>query len=197
MPGGTFEGSNDKNFENVDTLFQIKEIPFRLFNKQQININKKFRYIRYKGADNSDCGISEIQIYGDSDVLKGAPYGYINGDEIKDHSYDKAFDGDPYTSFYSPNPSGDWVGIDLGKPCSISQIIFTPRNRDNFIRIDDMYELFCLKDNSWGSLGIQTTKSDSLIFENVPSNSLLYLKNHTRGNEERIFIYKDGVQVFL
>jgi len=199
MPGGAFEASNDKNFENVDTLFQIKEIPFRLFNKQQINNDKKYRYIRYLGADNSNCGISEIQIYGtaDSKILTGKPFGSINGDEVKNHTFEKAFDGDFYTSFYSPNPSGDWVGIDLGQPYSISQIIFTPRNRDNFIRIDDMYELFCLKGNSWSSLGNHTAKSDSLIFENVPSNSLLYLKNHTRGNEERIFIYKDGVQVFL
>ena len=197
LPDGVFEASNDKNFNNADTLFQIKEIPFRLFNIQSINVNKKYRYIRYKGADNSDCSISEIQVFEDSNILKGTPYGYIVGDAVKDHTYEKAFDGDPYTSFYSPNNSGDWVAIDLGRPCDISKIIFTPRNRDNFIRIDDRYELFYLKANTWNSLGMQTATSDSLIFESVPSNSLLYLKNHTRGNDERIFIYKDGVQVFL
>ena len=199
MPGGSFEASNDINFENVDTLFQIKEIPFRLFNTQLLNTNQKYRYIRYKGADNSHFEISEIQIYGtsNSEILKGSPFGSITGDEIKNHTFSKAFDGDPYTSFYSSNPSGGWIGIDLGEPYSISKIIFSPRNRDNFIRINDMYELFRLKKNTWVSLGTQTAKSDSLIYKNVPSNSLLYLKNYTRGSQERIFIYKDGVQVFL
>ena len=199
MPGSTFEASNDKNFENVDTLFQIKDIPFRLLNTQHISTNKKFRYIRYKGSDNSYCGISEIKIHGSSelDALKGRPFGYIIGDEVKNHTFDKAFDGNTYTSFYSSNPSGSWVGFDLGKPHSISKIIFTPRNRDNFIRINDMYEMFYLKGNTWNSLGTQVAKSDSLIFESVPLNSLLYLKNHTRGNEERTFIYKNNVQIFL
>ena len=42
-----------------------------------------------------------------------------------------------------------------------------------------------------------TIKADSLLFDNAPSNALFYLKNHTRGNDERIFIYKDEVQIFL
>jgi len=197
MPNGIFEASNDKDFKNADTLFEIKEIPYRLFHSQTINIDEKYRYVRYKGAFNTYCSISEIQIYGNTDILKGTPYGYINGDEVKGHTFDKAFDGDPYTSFYTPNNSGDWVGIDLGEACHITKIIYTPRNRDNFIRVNDEYELFYQGKNKWVSLGIKTAESDSLIFENVPSNALFYLKNHTRGKDERIFLYKDNVQIYL
>lgn len=38
--------------------------------------------------------------------------------------------------------------------------------------------------------------SDSLKFCGVPSNALLFLHNHTRGKEERIFFYKDGEQLW-
>ena len=196
MYGSTFEASNDKNFKHADTLFQITEIPFRLFNTQLIDNNNKYRYIRYCGGNESYCGISEIQIFGDTDfeILKGSPFGSIG---VNNHSQDNAFDENPYTSFYTSNPSGDWIGLDLGEPRKISKIIYTPRNRDNNIRVNDTYELLYLKKNIWNSLGRQTATSDSLVFNNVPSNSLLYLKNHTRGNQERIFIYKDDIQVFL
>lgn len=52
-----------------------------------------------------------------------------------------AFDGDPYTSFDYNQPDGGWAGIDLGKPVSVGKIVFTPRNRVNFIRKGDKYEL--------------------------------------------------------
>ena len=87
--------------------------------------------------------------------------------------------------------------MDLGKQHEMSKIIYTPRNRDNFIRINDRYELFHLSSTGWNSSGLQFARSDSLIFENVPSNTLLYLKNHTRGVQERIFLYKDDIQVFF
>ena len=200
MSGGVFEASSDRGFNHVDTLFQIRKIPMRLFNTAWINTDKKYRYIRYRGADNTSCGISEIQIFGDLDspALKGKVLGYIlDGDEIEKHGFENAFDGDPYTSFYSPNPNGDWVGIDLGQPFEISKIVYTPRNRDNFVRTGDQYELYYLEEETWQSLGVKIAESDSLIFENAPSNTLYYLKNHTRGKDERIFHYKDNTQIFF
>jgi hypothetical protein len=200
LPNGIFEASNDKDFNNTDTLYQIHEVPVRLSNTVWINTNNKYRYIRFKGTDNSSCSISEIQIYSNSDTAKlnGKPFGSIDGNEIGKHGYSNAFDGNPYTSFYSPNLSGDWVGIDLGKSYNISKIIYIPRNRDNFIRIGDRYELFYLEnENNWQSLGTKIADADSLVFENTPSNALFYLKNYTRGRDERIFIYKENTQVFL
>jgi hypothetical protein len=70
---------------------------------------------------------------------------------------------------------------DMGEPLSLSHFIYVPRNRDNFIRKDDDYELFYF-DKSWHSLGRKTANADSLVY-NVPVGSLLYLKNHTRGEK--------------
>jgi hypothetical protein len=73
--------------------------------------------------------------------------------------------------------------------------VFTPRNRDNFIRLDDEYELFYCDKGEWKSAGKTYPQSDSLLYE-VPDGSLLYLKNHTRGMDERIFEYQNGKQRF-
>ena len=71
----------------------------------------------------------------------------------------------------------------------------TPRNRDNFIRVGNTYELFYNRNLEWISAGTLTADCDSVLFE-VPRGSLLYLKNHTQGKDERIFEYLDGRQKF-
>lgn len=111
------------------------------------------------------------------------------------HEYTNVFDGDPYTSFDYVQPTGGWSGLDLGTPRRIVKIVFTPRNRDNFIRTDDEYELFYYNDGEWASAGRVRPHSDSLLYK-VPEGALLYLKDHTRGKDERIFEYKDGKQQF-
>ena len=111
------------------------------------------------------------------------------------HEYTNVFDGNPYTSFDFAQPTGGWAGLDLGTPQCIEKIVFTPRNRDNFIRTDDEYELFYYNNGKWVSAGRVRPHSDSLLYK-VPEGALLYLKDHTRGKDERIFEYKDGKQRF-
>ena len=77
----------------------------------------------------------------------------------------------------------------------MGKIVFTPRNRVNFIRKGDKYELFYAGKGGWISAGTTVANSDSLVY-NVPKGALLYLKNHSGGVDERIFEYVDGEQVF-
>ncbi len=51
-------------------------------------------------------------------------------------------------------------------------------------------------ESGWESLGIQVAGFDSLRYDGVPTGGLYYLKNHSSGMEERIFIMEDGKQVF-
>lgn len=200
MPGGVFEGSNDKYFRNRDTLFLIDQVPERLYNTIHIKpTHKKYRYIRYKGGENSHCNIAEIEFFESENTsipltgkIIGTP-GCWQGDGS--HEYMHAFDGDPYTSFDYTDPSSGWTGLDLEKPHCITKIRYAPRNRDNFIRKGDNYELFYWKNKKWNSAGKQEAKADSLIYV-VPEKSLLYLKNHTRGKDERILEYRNGKQRF-
>ena len=81
----------------------------------------------------------------------------------------------------------------LGKEVKVDRIVYTPRNRDNYVRPGDVYELFyCERD--WQSAGTIKATADSLVFRNIPENALLLLRNHTRGKDERIFVYENGEQ---
>ncbi|MEL7587118.1 MAG: discoidin domain-containing protein [Prolixibacteraceae bacterium] len=199
MVNGVFEVSNDRSFIYPDTLAVIEEAPVRLQNTVFVNPQKRYRYIRYKGPENSHCDVAEILFFenkNDTNACAGTVIGTPNDDPAGSRNeYTKAFDGDPYTSFHYKNASDGWVGLDFGRPVSISKIIYTPRNRDNFIRKGDEYELYYL-DKKWVSLGVKVAATDSLVYGNAPSGSLLYLQNHTRGHDERIFTYENGKQVW-
>lgn len=197
MVGGVFEGSSHPDFRFPDTLHTIKEIPSRLFTRVPITSQKKYRYVRYKGPAQSHCNISEVQFYSDSVYLTGTILGTSGSwQNSGTHEYTNVFDGLTETSFDHDTPSEGWAGLDLGMPFTINEIIYSPRNRDNYIEIGQDYELFTSEQEGWKSLGRQTSSSDSLYYDNVPIGTLYFLRNHSSGNEERVFVMEGNTQVF-
>lgn len=199
MIGGVIEGSNQKDFQSVDTLFLIEKAPYRLYTVAYLNADRAYRYMRYHGGKDSYCNIAELAFYEnsmDTLPLKGKVIGTPGcyEDDVK-REYTNVFDGNTDTSFDYKFPDTGWAGLDLGKPYQVSKAIYTPRNDVNFIYKDNVYELFYWNKGKWNSVGRQTAVADSLIYT-VPRNALLYLKNHTTGNDERIFEYEDGKQIF-
>lgn len=199
MINGVFEGSNYSDFRQKDTLFIIKDYPLRLHNVVILNNAQKYRYVRYMGPNGCHCNVSEVSFYEnkkDSCVLKGEIIGTSNeGNGDGKHDFYNVYDGDPYTSFDYYLPTGGWAGLDLKHARNIGKIIFTPRNRDNYIRKGDVYELFYFSDGKWVTANKQVAKADSLLYK-VPEKTLLYLKNHSYGTDERIFEFKDGIQQY-
>lgn len=197
MIGGVFEGSNNISFTNPDTFHTIKQMPFRLLNEVNVHTDKKYRYVRYRGPSNGHCNVAEIAFYSDSTYLTGEVIGTPGSfNNSKNHLYTNVFDGSTETSFDHNTPDNGWAGLDLGCSRKITKIIYTPRNRDNFIRKGHLYELFQCDREGWVSLGSQVATSDSLKYTDVPRGALLYLRNHTAGNEEILFFMDEGKQLF-
>lgn len=198
MVGGVFEGSNRPDFADKDTLFVIQHIPYRLKTLARSWSDKKYRYFRYVGNADSNCNVAEVAFYelGDTTVLQGRVIGtpgcYQNDGS---HEYPNVFDGKTWTSFDYSQPDGGWAGIDAGKKVQIERIVYTPRNRDNYVRKGDVFELFYC-DGDWKSAGIMRATADSLVYRDIPKDALLYLRNHTRGVDERIFSYENGSQIW-
>ena len=200
MTGGVFEASDTPDFSVKDTLHVISECPKRLFTAVLIDSMPPHRYIRYKGADKTYCNVAEIALYAElEDTVRitgrviGTPGSY---DEI--HEYTSAWDGNPYTSMDHKQPSGAWTGIDFGRPRCISRIVYTPRNRDNFIHLGYTYELFYFdRDKGWVPLGTAKADNDVLSME-APAGALLYLHCLDGGQAERIFEYDadSDIQIF-
>lgn len=106
-------------------------------------------------------------------------------------------DGDGLT-FFLTKEKGAFVTLDLGKPEKIEKIVYMPRNDDNFIRLGDQYELFYQDGfRGWISLGRQVASELTLHYDNIPQNSVLWLRNLSRGREETVFRNEDGRQVFF
>jgi hypothetical protein len=68
--------------------------------------------------------------------------------------------------------------------------------RANGIYPGMVYELLYFDKDKWTSLGIKTATGYSITFHEVPGNALLWFRNLTEGREERIFIYRDGKQLW-
>lgn len=198
MTDGVFEGSNRADFKDADTLHQIPVAPERLCTRVHINNPKKYKYLRYRGKDGSYCDVSEVGFYSTDSInapLRGKVIGPEEG-KNGSHSYFNVFDKKTDTSYNHPKPDGGWAGIELDKPTRIGKIMYTPRNRDNFVRKGDTYELLVCQNGQWISKGIQKSTSDSIVYQGIPKQALLLLRNHTRGVAERIFEYKDGTQFY-
>lgn len=198
MIGGVFEGSNDPDFSEKDTLYIIQEKPFRLNTNVQVQSDKKYRYVRYFGAEHTCCNIAEVafRAWNDTVTLKGKVIGTpgcFQGDGS--HEYTNVFDGKSWTSFDYLSGYGGWAGLDLGTPVRIGNIIYTPRNRDNYIRPGDEFELFYCQDE-WVSAGRVRAESDSLYYKDIPENSILLVVNHSNGVQERIFTYENKSQIW-
>ncbi|MGR5592634.1 transglutaminase domain-containing protein [Bacteroides thetaiotaomicron] len=198
MIGGVFEGSNRADFADKDTLFLIQSKPYRLRTVVKSWSDKKYRYLRYVGPENASCNVAEIAFYEPNDTiaLKGKVLGTPGcSQQDGSHEYTNAFDGKTWTSFDYIEPTGGWTGLDAGKEVQVDRIVYTPRNRDNYIRPGDTFELFYC-DGDWKSAGMMIATTDSLVYRNIPKDVLLLLRNHTRGVYERIFVYENGTQAW-
>lgn len=198
MVGGVFEGSQSPGFEHPDTLFRIQDMPLRLCTAVRADSTKAYRYVRYFGPRGGFGNVSEVGFYSswaDAEPLKGDILGPQEGAHGS-HSYFNVFDGHTDTSYDHPFDYGGWAGLDLGEKKAIGKIVYTPRNRDNFVRKGDLYELLVCHGGKWKSAGTQTAQADSLVFRNIPKHALLLLRDLSRGEAERLFEYKDGVQKY-
>lgn len=198
--GSRIEASNTLSFKQSEMLCQIVDTPRVNYNAVYCSPKQKYRYVRFTAAKRQLARIAELMLYrsaADSMKIEAkavAGNGPDSGDEnvVKE----KVCDGNYLTYFLSDAPGG-YVTLDLGKPEHIEKLVYIPRNDENFISIGHDYELFYQDGaNGWKSLGRKTGVEPRLVYDNVPGNVLLWLRNLTTGEEEKVFTMKDGKQVF-
>lgn len=193
MVDGIFECANRPDFSDAVPVFQIADTPLSRMQSVELQTKKAYRYLRYR-KPRGLFSIGELQ-------AKDSSGRNLSGETIapeilmSEASLPNVFDGAPLTYFELPGGLDLWVGLDFGKPVPISRIGFCPRNDDNEISPGDEYELFYWKDR-WISLGRQTASDCTLEYTNVPKGALLWLRDLTRGREERPFTYENGIQIW-
>jgi hypothetical protein len=196
--GGTFQGANIPDFSDAVDLYTNKDTVDLISNKIAIQTEREFRYVRYLFAPDSYGSISEIAFYTKEDerdrLLKGDK---IKSLKVSEKHLNMAFDRKiaQYIGINKDGYNGEWIGLDLKKPKKISRISFCPRTDTNNIYEGMQYEVLYWK-NGWNSLGTKVAEKNELVYHNVPSKALLWLRNLSQGKEERIFTYENGNQVW-
>jgi hypothetical protein len=181
--GGKIQCANHADFRDAVTLYEITntDIP----DKISITTEDKYRYWRYLSADGSYGSIAELAFFdSDTAIISGKPISNTGGM----NAIHRAFDGDWLSNFETDFPNGNWIGIDAEKPVDVRFVRVVPRSDDNDICPGNEYELFYWTDGCWESLGNKIADDNILHYENVPSGALLWLRNYTRGWDERPFL---------
>lgn len=186
--GGRLEASNDRTFKKSETIFVFSSTPlFR--NEISVKNKKKYRYVRYCSHRSRYAYIAEIEVFSKTTRQKGMAYGKgVCNPRV-------CFDGDSY-SFLKPVCKGSWVALDFGKPIEFDKIVVFPKNDGNNVVVGKQYELYCFVDHKWRKIGMCKSNDYNLIFTNVPSGGIYRLHCVDGGNEEQIFSYKNGQQVW-
>ena len=184
--GAIFQGSNNADFNGAIALGGIDSPP-----EYEVTINfktdEKVRYVRLKS--DSALHISTLEFFDEKNTrIEGHPL--CGGRITTDPRF--AFDGNIRTNFHCEG-SG-WIGLDFRKPIKVEGVRFLFRNSFNTIEPGDLYEVFywC---GQWKSLGKMVAQRNYLKVL-APTNSLLLLKNHSKGKQEKVFIIREGKQIW-
>ena len=185
--GGKIQCSDSPDFKELVTLYTIErtDIPYLI----ELNAERPYRYWRYLSPDGSWGSISELSFH-DDDGNKIQGRGIANPEAGQD-AVDRAYDDNLLSNFEINQPNENWVGMDMGKPINVHYASVSPRSDDNDICPGNEYELLYFDGNNWLSLGYQRAIGNSLYYDNIPINTLLWMRNYTRGQNERPFIVKD------
>jgi len=190
-------GSNMADFSNSDTICVFPEKVDIYHNDVEVDFKKSVRYIRiimpYKVFAYSD-----LCFWGNSNKGK---------EKIKNisliHQLDSTSNGETignifdkyYQSGYKKEIPEAYIDLDLGKKYTISAIQFTPYFL-SYLEDKCNYDLFYWQ-NGWKYIDTKKGMRKHIVFENVPKQSLLILKNKDKARDinSRPFIY-DNNEVF-
>lgn len=181
--GTTIIASNDNNFKSHDTIYVINSIVSNSIYNISIDSNKKYRYYRISHAKENEW-------------LYLAELSFIKSENEKalcEFNNSTPYDNQRITDNdqLSYGTVMGHIDADLKYPTVISSIKLILRNDGNDICPNDLYELFYCDKDGWKSLGKKVAEDYFIDYENVPSGALYWLRNYSKGEEERIFTCTD------
>jgi hypothetical protein len=187
---GIFQGANDESFNDAETLYQISNFNSTHIKTIKLKLNKKYKYVRFY-SNKKESYLAKLAFYDfNGNKLKGNVIKKNNRDFKWENG---AYDNDPLSFSGGKDFS---LGLKFSKPEFINAIEFQVRNDNNHINIGEEYQLlfWC---NEWKTLGTKIA-TDTILNYDIPTNSLLLLKNLTGGEEEHVFhINKNKKQTWL
>jgi hypothetical protein len=211
--GGEFSISNSEDFLDKTMIYKINK-PVKYDNNIEKCVSQMGKYVRYDFPQSEDSvfdGPAEISFYTtENNALKKIEGRHFGSSQLSEEHIKLITDNDMLTYVevwdcekdpgietnkfvLRKNREPIWIGMELDSATTVTHVGFCPRNDKNGIYPGMRYELFYW-DNAWRSLGQQVATADSIVFDGIPENSVLWLRNLDEGKEERIFVLEDGEQ---
>lgn len=193
MVGTKLQGANKSDFSDAEDLhtLSLDDLSAMTTNSFKVGNKKAFRYLRCLPKQDKLLHIASFDILSKGEKNNQKPTKVTVRALADSSNYTKLFDNNLETFI-----TAKAIEFDLEKPTRIAEIQLAPRNSNNGIIIGDRYELLYY-DNKWISAGITTATTNQIHYNNVPSNTLYWLRNLDRGKEEQAFLYNDGKQIFI
>lgn len=199
MAGNVAVGSAVADFRTWHPMFTFPRTLKTNRHVMSAETDVPVRYVRwYAHPAKFHVSVAEVAFY-ERGTGKTIPFRVIDLPEaVSGFGEENMKDGDVLTTYQAKEGGNQVLTFDLGGHYRLGSMLFVPHNDGNYIEAGDEYELFCHNGaEGWQSLGRQTAVADSLIYENVPGNAVLWLRDLTKGREEQQFILdKDGEQLF-
>ena len=188
--GAQIQCSDNRDFRDAETLYTIETtaIPNRI----KLEAHRSYRYWRYMSPDGSWGNVAELAWF-DANGDKLSRKGIANAEAGQD-AIERAYDGNLLSNFEINQPDGNWIGMDMGEPIDVSSVMVVPRSDDNDVYPGNEYELLYWSGSMWKSAGFQIPTENVLEYD-VPVNCLLWLRNYTRGRDERPFLIREDGRV--
>lgn len=181
MMGTTFECSNDSTFNN-SVIFH-KVVKNTHMDMQTIMCpSSSFKYWRIR--PDLPCYLAELKFIDTLGISVNNKIATI----YCDGKANLLFDDNPLTNIHSFGVF-DFI---FNQPIQLKEIKYLPVTDGNGIYPGNVYELLYFDKKGWTVHSTHKATSDSIIFRDVPSGALYWLRNLTTGKQERIFTSVKG-----
>lgn len=180
--------SNDSSFEKHDTVGTFIENLSTPYWELIPNIKKDFRYWKLVRPDNQLISVAELLFIDTNEKRSPLIIKHIPADSMRYLDQIMKIQDDNQESYATLENN---TIIDIGKSSDISSIKIFPRNDGNNIFPNNIYELLYFDKKGWVSVDIKIANDYFIEFNDVPSKAIYWLRNHTKGKEERIFTYEN------
>jgi hypothetical protein len=200
-----------------DTLFIFTDIPKPYIQEYPILNNAEYKYYSFYPSDTSQTSrqlhIAHYELLGpyselhtnsvpnklpifnivdttiNNELDRFTIHGFIHPTVV---NINNAFDNNLETFTRPPK-----IIIEYNFPVKITHLRLAPRNANNMIIVDDVYQFYYFSSGKWKYSDTQVAKYNYLIFRDIPDNTIYWLRNISRGREELPFFYEDDKQVFI
>ena len=193
LQNGLIQAANRSDFKDLVTIAQFPEWELTS-GSVEIDTDKQYRYFRFMSSTSWYCDMAELFFYekGSLIPIKSIDsFTHDNSNKIS-HLANNSLEDRNLLTYFSAYKDSVWIGLDFGKSVRLSKISYIRRGDGNAICPKDTYELYFWDNKKWTLVGKQEATDIKLEFDNVPKNSLLYIRNSSSGLDNRIFFNQSG-----